>query len=75
LRSRTALQVALHTHCVASADAAMTNVFRHSVHRRRISGACADDGVRPSVDHDPAAAAALITRRAGSLSRRKVDPD
>jgi hypothetical protein len=65
----------LHTHCVAIADAATTNVFRHSVHRRRISGACADDGGRPQVDHDPAAGDVLITRRGGSLSRREVDPD
>jgi hypothetical protein len=65
----------LHTRCVATADAATTNVFRHSVHRRRISEACADDGVRPKVDHDPAAAAVLTTRRGGPLSRREVDPD
>jgi hypothetical protein len=64
-----------HTHCVEIAAAATTNVFRHSVHRRRISAACADDGVRPQVDHDPAADGALITRRGGSLSRREVDPD
>jgi hypothetical protein len=69
------VEVALDTHCVASADAATTNVFRHSVHRRRISGACADDGVRPQVDHDPAADGTLIRWRGGSLSRREVDPD
>jgi hypothetical protein len=49
--------------------------IRNSVHRRRISAACAAGGVRPQVDHDPAADGALITRRGGFLSRREVDPD
>jgi hypothetical protein len=39
-----ARHAAPHTRCVALADAAATNVFRHSVHRPRIPGTCAAGG-------------------------------
>jgi hypothetical protein len=56
------------------ADAATSNISRHSVHRRRMAQACAARQIWPQVDHDPAAAPNPITRRGGSRSRREVDP-
>jgi hypothetical protein len=55
------------------AEAAATNIRRHSVHLRRIPRACPARGLAVRVDHDPAAATARITRPGGSRSRREMD--
>jgi hypothetical protein len=72
-RSRTPRHARPHTHCVAIAEAAATNIPRHSVHRRRMRGRMRRRPVLVRVGHDPAAAPDLITRRGGSRSRREVD--
>lgn len=74
IRSRACRHALLHTCCVARAEAAATNVSRHSVHRPMPPSLLSDVAIRrQQVDHDPAGVAAAIRRRGGSRSRREVD--